>query len=242
MSQSWPKQTLTSRSSTLSTDEANHHHGAAGGACARAGPRDYLRRADLQGRCEEAAAFGSARLLRVLRASNSRPDMRPTASRIDHFHPQSITIDDPVCRSRLAGTAPTTSGTAWVNLLLCCDGGAERTCDVGKRDTHICARFLNPKDVSQVVDRLLDVGNGGRVTARPLLPPGSQEVVDDVLRLNATALVSARSETLAALKAEAARRSAAARSRWSRRKRNDLAEVLRDRAAAGDSRRTRPYT
>jgi hypothetical protein len=161
---------------------------------------------------------------RVLR-DPSRDDHR---TRIEHFHPQSSaewTID---CSRESGASVAERAAIAWTNLLLCCDGneaaGRDFTCDKLKGNRDICADFCNPHRWPG--GAVLAVKRDGRVTPSPGLPAAADRVVQDVLNLNAPALVHARRSVLDARRA-AISRIRAKHGGLTPRVRRDIAEILR---------------
>lgn len=122
-------------------------------------------------------------------------------TKIEHFHPQSSSKWDSDCRSCSGAANHAKTTTTWRNLLLCCDGnesaGQDFTCDTSKADIDICSDFRNPKHWTQG-DRLVDIDRSGFAKPRPGLPNAATTVIDDVLNLNAKALVEARMRVLSA--------------------------------------------
>lgn len=126
------------------------------------------------------------------------------ATRIEHFHPRSLSeMSDASCKREL-GTAKTVNVEFYLNnLMLCCMGHegevvAEKssrevlTCDVQKGAEHICATFHNP--ATSVYPSLVDVDPSGRLRAVHF-PAGhaeAQTVVDETLNLNNQFLVQVR--------------------------------------------------
>lgn len=116
-------------------------------------------------------------------------------TRIEHYHPQSrlhLTSD---CKRASNARTGELARTSWLNLLLCCLGnGADgATCDRKKESTDICSDFTSPKLAARSAQSLVEVTVDGRVAPRPPDPSGvRQAVLDDVLGLNDSELVRAR--------------------------------------------------
>ena len=75
------------------------------------------------------------------------------------------------------------------------DGKTETTCDTSKAESDICAVFHNPKLTHLV--QLVDVERDGRIRPVPGMPAGSEKVINDILRLNASFLCDERRKTMA---------------------------------------------
>lgn len=121
-----------------------------------------------------------------------------TTTRIEHFHPQNPPpgSSTSVCAHRLGERSTARSDVSIKNMLLCCLGstrseGDERaTCDTRKGNKHICEDFYTPKNLPSTADSIVEVRQSGRVV--PTVHPGdvsaAEEVVEEVLNLNAAAL------------------------------------------------------
>ncbi|MFD3801472.1 hypothetical protein ACFWQJ_10355 [Kocuria palustris] len=127
------------------------------------------------------------------------------ASKIEHFHPQSLSNFE--FYSSTCGARTNASGTSWRkvnvslnNLLLCCEGtlskGREFTCDTRKANSHICDVFYNPKSVSASVGSLVRIERSGEgvVIHFPSTQSQAQGVYDDILGLNDKALKGVRGD------------------------------------------------
>lgn len=128
----------------------------------------------------------------------ARPDHN---TRIEHFHPQSLSQWERDCTLCTRAASGDDAPTVWTNLLLCCDGaeqaGSDFTCDKAKADQHICTRFRNPK--TWTAERLVEVDRSGRVSAAAGMPAGAAAVIDATLNLNADHLVEVRKHIAAEL-------------------------------------------
>lgn len=139
------------------------------------------------------------------------------ATRIEHFHPRSLSQMSDACKCEL-GTAKTVNVEFYLNnLMLCCMGHegevvAQKshrevlTCDARKSNEHICATFHNP--ATSDYPSLVDVEPKGRLCAVhfPSEYAEAQAVIDDTLNLNNDFLVEVRRELYNSLLREATRR------------------------------------
>lgn len=120
-----------------------------------------------------------------------------TSTRIEHFHPRdhSSSYDwNSICEQRtgVKNARWDLIEISFGNLLLCCDGGSLRSCDVSKGSDHICEIFFSPKHVldSALVSVL---PNGYMIPKRvPGTIEAAQNVIDACLLLNSQFLVEDR--------------------------------------------------
>ncbi|MGO1398622.1 MAG: retron system putative HNH endonuclease [Brevibacterium yomogidense] len=133
------------------------------------------------------------------------------ASKIEHFHPQSLPARDagPSCTTRIDAANLDRASVAIGNLLLCCDGhegepARQTTCDTRKRNTHICDDAHNPKKLPDTVSSIIRVRGDGTASLEvfPASPEAAQTAYDDTLNLNERRLVQIRRLVFAELIAQ----------------------------------------
>lgn len=162
-------------------------------------------------------------------------------TKIEHFHPRHLSkaasLLPQQCGMASGASSALRAQTEWTNMLLCCDGGQRpgtgpRTCDTKKDRAHICERFRNPKNVPAGAELLVRIDPlTGRAVAANWLPAGAQEVIDDVLNLNADQLIRARLTRLEPFLAELRIRKAKLHGMTTAQRR-DHSRAIRDMAAA----------
>lgn len=165
-----------------------------------------------------------------------KQDLTSHRTKIEHFHPQNKTTGGSECTRNSGDSDLETSPTSWTNMLLCCDGtsGAAgiTTCDTSKHGTDICAEFRNPKTWPGGQAMLL-VSRDGTVSAGPGLPTSADEVINEVLNLNAAHLVKLRRHRLTAWRSEYAERKRRFQGLNTKQK-QQFAQKIRDAAATSD--------
>ena len=130
------------------------------------------------------------------------------ASKIEHFHPQSITASEAglSCTTRIDAPNLDRASVTIGNLLLCCDGhegdpARQTTCDTHKANTHICDDAHNPKKLPDTVSSIIRVRGDGTASMEvfPASPEAAQTVYDETLNLNERRLVRVRQSVFSEL-------------------------------------------
>ncbi|OFT28094.1 hypothetical protein HMPREF3170_10505 [Corynebacterium sp. HMSC08D02] len=142
---------------------------------------------------------------------------RAPTNKIEHFHPQSSVTASDECRAAAGCNELHESSLELTNLLAVCAGQTDfagvvsRHCDTSKANTDICAQLKNPNTAEQrdpsapELGSLVVVERDGTVRPNPAYFPGeeemkaAQDVLNDVLNLNAIWLKEARAKLYALL-------------------------------------------